>query len=310
MKNVWKRVLLTCIAVPGVGLAIFFPMNNHLVLALIYGVVVTFFGSLEIGSIINFKEVKVQSRFLTVVNLYLFGFGYLWAHNFFGIDIDPVLINLLFLLSIVIFFALIFARDIFKKDLEKSFERIAYSIVSIIYVGLPSFVLPFILNVSAAPVNPHSVFPYVESHGTLLGSLLASYLLIIIWSNDIFAYVWGMLLGRNNKIGLSASPNKSWAGYIGGYFSTFIFVALFYFPLQQFLDPIPYHFFFIVPFFSGFMVPIGDLVESVIKRSVHVKDSGNLILGRGGVLDSVDTLLYVLPVYFIGLQIYMALFIK
>ena len=58
----------------------------------------------------------------------------------------------------------------------------------------------------------------------------------------------------------------------------------------------------IFSFFIAFVAIIGDLVESVIKRSVEIKDSGNLIPGRGGVLDSVDSILFVAPVYYFGIS--------
>ena len=66
-------------------------------------------------------------------------------------------------------------------------------------------------------------------------------------------------------------------------------------------------FYFTLPIFTGFLVPIGDLVESVVKRSANVKDSGNIIAGRGGILDSVDTVLYLLPIYFLLIQLYFAI---
>ena len=72
----------------------------------------------------------------------------------------------------------------------------------------------------------------------------------------------------------------------------------------------PTAFYFLFPVISGFLVPIGDLVESVVKRSVNVKDSGNVIMGRGGVLDSVDTLFYLLPIYFVVLQVYFSFIVS
>lgn len=87
---------------------------------------------------------------------------------------------------------------------------------------------------------------------------------------------------------------------------TIFFTVIFYFLFDKIFNLIkfPLWFYLILSFISGFLVPIGDLVESVIKRSTSVKDSGNLILGRGGVLDSVDSILYFMPIYFIFLQLY------
>ena len=119
-----------------------------------------------------------------------------------------------------------------------------------------------------------------------------------------------MTFGKKKKLGIAASPNKSLAGYIGGYLTTFAFVGAYYIFFGKYLSQMPTAFYFLFPVISGFLVPIGDLVESVVKRSVNVKDSGNVIMGRGGVLDSVDTLLYLLPIYFIVLQVYFSFIVS
>jgi phosphatidate cytidylyltransferase len=138
-----------------------------------------------------------------------------------------------------------------------------------------------------------------------MGSLISLYFLVMVWSNDIFAYVFGMAFGKNNIIGLTASPKKSWAGYIGGYLSAFVFIFIFYLIFDRFLN-LPLWLYLIPPIFSGILVPIGDLVESVFKRSANIKDSGDVIMGSGVILDSVDTILYFLPIFFLLLQIYFA----
>jgi len=212
----------------------------------------------------------------------------------------------LFSLYIISIISYTYARDIFKKDLSKSFEKISYTLFGLLYIGITAFLLPFIFNLSLNPKNPNPVFLNVDSTGTLLGSFFSLYFIIAVWSNDIFAYVFGMAFGRSNVIGLTASPNKSWAGYIGGYLSTFFWVFIFYILFDRFIG-LPPFLYFLFPIVSGFLVPIGDLVESVFKRSANVKDSGEIIMGRGGILDSIDTLLYVFPIYFLLIQLYFSL---
>ncbi len=216
---------------------------------------------------------------------------------------------MLFFVYLIGILSYILARDIIKKDLTHAFEKMSYTIFGIIYIGIPSFILPFSLNIELNPVNPVPIFYSIESHGTLTGSFLFLYFIILIWASDIFSYVFGMLFGRNNLIGLVASPKKSWAGYIGGYISSFVLSIIFYLIFDKVFNFInfPFWLYIVFPAISGLLVPIGDLVESVFKRSAQVKDSGDGVPGRGGVLDSVDTILFFLPIYFMLFQIYFAL---
>ena len=297
MSNFIKRLLLLIISVPLLFFAIFWPMNSHILIIIIFGVIGTFLGSYEISTLIFRKGINIRRYFLPIINTLIYIFAYFYANNIIKIhEYKQSLV--FFFLSLTAIFSFIYARDIIKKDLSGAFEKMAYTVFGILYIGLPSFLVPFILNVKINPQNPTPIFFNIESHGTLTGSFLALFLVINIFSNDIFGYVFGMLLGRSNVINLEASPKKSWAGYIGGYLTTFVWVVIFGF------IHFPILFYFLLPVFGGFLIPVGDLVESVIKRSVNVKDSGNIIMGRGGVLDSIDSILYFTPIFFIYLQIY------
>jgi len=304
MSNFKTRLILTLVCIPLIIVAIFWPQDTHILALIAFGVLVTIVGSYEINSLIYHKGINVRRIFIPTVNTLIFLFSCFYVNNIFNMQkFKPIWI--LFVLFILTIISFVYARDIFKKDLSKSFEKMSYTLFGILYIGVPSFIIPFLFNISFDPQNPIPLFYNIESKGTLTGSFFALYFITVIWSNDIFAYVFGMAFGRNNIINLAASPKKSWAGYIGGYLSTFFFVTIFYFLFDRFLHQ-PWWLYFIFPFFSGFFVPIGDLVESVFKRSANIKDSGDIIAGRGGILDSVDTILYVLPIYFILIQVYFA----
>ena len=304
MSNFTKRLILTLTCIPLMIFSLFFPRDNHILIALVYGVLVTIIGSYEINSLIYHKGISVKRIFLPVVNFLIFIFACLYANNYFNIRSFKPLFPL-FLVFIIAIISFIYARDIFKQDLAKSFEKMSYTLFGLLYIGVPSFIFPFLFNISNNPENPVPLFLNVDSKGTLMGSLLALYYITIVWTSDIFAYVFGMAFGRNNVIGLAASPKKSWAGYIGGYLSTFVFVAIFYILFDRFIG-FPLWLYFSIPVISGILVPVGDLVESVFKRSANIKDSGDVIMGRGGILDSVDSILYMLPIYFLLLQVYFA----
>ncbi|HOJ64422.1 MAG TPA: phosphatidate cytidylyltransferase [Spirochaetota bacterium] len=305
MTNFTKRLILTLVAVPIAIFILFWPMDTHIFVFIIFWILITILGSYEINSLIYHKGIKVKRYYLPIINSSILIASYLYANNFFNIQ-NFKLYWIFFAIYIITIISSIYARDIFKQDLTYSFEKMSYTLFGMLYIGIPSFFMPFIFNISKNPKNPIPIFYNIDSTGTLTGSLLALFFIVLVWSNDIFAYVFGMAFGRNNVIKLAASPKKSWAGYIGGYLSTFVFVTIFYFLFDRFIK-FDIWFYFGLPFITGILVPIGDLVESVVKRSANVKDSGNIIAGRGGILDSVDTILYLLPIYFLLIQLYFAI---
>ncbi len=299
-----KRLVITLIGVPTVIVFLFFPQNNHIFINIIMAILIPILGSYELNTTLFKSDKKL---FLPIVNFTIFLFSFLYAHNILNIQSYKLTLPL-FVFYIIIIFSYILASSIFHNEFEKSFKDMLYKFLGIIYIGVPSFFLPFIFNVSLSPKKPNPIFFNIDSSGTMEGSLLAIFFIVIVWSNDIFAYVWGMTLGRKNLINMPASPNKSWAGFIGAYITTFLFVPIYYFMFNNIFkfEMLPIWLYFLFPVLTGILVPIGDLVESVFKRHSNEKDSGTIILGRGGILDSVDTILYVFPIYFMILQIYFA----
>jgi phosphatidate cytidylyltransferase len=126
---------------------------------------------------------------------------------------------------------------------------------------------------------------------TLLGSYFTLMLFAGVSVNDSFSYIFGKWIG-GKKIAPSMSPNKTYAGLIGGLFSTILFIFLFdkfVFNLT-FLDKC---LFIIIINIIGFF---GDIFESSLKRRVKIKDSSRLLMGHGGMLDRLDSLILTTPV--------------
>ena len=131
---------------------------------------------------------------------------------------------------------------------------------------------------------------------TLLKDSYPSILLtavVAIWANDTGAYIVGSRIGKN-RLFPSLSPKKSWEGFFGGMLFSVISTTL----LAYFLD---------VTMFDvtkgivlGIVISVfatwGDLFESMLKRNAGVKDSGSLIPGHGGILDRIDSMLFVIPI--------------
>ena len=119
---------------------------------------------------------------------------------------------------------------------------------------------------------------------------------LLVFSSDTFAFFCGMAFGRSNKGIIKVSPNKSIAGFIGGLLVPSVFGAL-----SAILFPEVFAYGaakgFILGLGTAALGVVGDLIESSFKRSAEVKDSGTLIPGRGGILDSVDSIIMAAPVY-------------
>ena len=117
---------------------------------------------------------------------------------------------------------------------------------------------------------------------------------IIVWFSDSFAYAAGRLIGKHKLIPF-VSPGKSWEGFIGGMILTLPLLAVYWVLILG--APLPSIIWFIAMGYLVTMGVVGDLFESMIKRIHHVKDSGTLLPGHGGLLDRFDSLIVVAPVF-------------
>jgi glutamate dehydrogenase (NAD(P)+) len=162
---------------------------------------------------------------------------------------------------------------LYKKDEIKPFQTIAYSFLGIIYVALPFALLHFIA---------FNNFTY--HYEFVLG------ILFIIWANDIGAYAVGSLLGKH-QLFKRISPKKTWEGSIGAALLAILvsyIIACYYTTWNNF------HW-LIIGIITVIAGTYGDLVESLLKRNLKVKDSGSIIPGHGGFLDRFDSFLLVVP---------------
>lgn len=155
----------------------------------------------------------------------------------------------------------------------------AYFFLGQIFIALPFSLLNFILFINSwQPLLLLSVF-------------------ITIWVNDTGAYLIGINFGKH-RLFERISPKKSWEGFIGGAFAVLLsgYVFSIFIPQMSLLNWLILSEIIVV--FSTF----GDLIESLIKRTIHVKDSGNVIPGHGGLLDRFDSMLLAAPIAFIYLS--------
>ncbi|MBO6587411.1 MAG: phosphatidate cytidylyltransferase [Gracilimonas sp.] len=133
------------------------------------------------------------------------------------------------------------------------------------------------------------------------GFLLTLAAVLMVWGGDVFAYFGGRSFGKR-KLAPSISPNKTWEGFISGYFGCFVglAIALYAIPFETSVTmtlTLP------LILLVGTFGPVGDLIESKIKRKAGVKDSSDLLPGHGGFFDRFDALLLVAPAVYIYLQL-------
>lgn len=133
------------------------------------------------------------------------------------------------------------------------------------------------------------------------GFLLTIATLLMVWGNDIFAYFGGKSFGKR-KLAPNISPNKTWEGFFSGYVGCYAGLAITFYAVPFETDltialTLP------LILFIGTFGPIGDLIESKIKRKAGVKDSSSLLPGHGGFFDRFDALLLAAPAAYIYVKL-------
>ncbi|NMB37431.1 MAG: phosphatidate cytidylyltransferase [Bacteroidales bacterium] len=185
-------------------------------------------------------------------------------------------------------------RELRKGETDKGVSpdivnHIAHLMMPVLYIAAPLMLIQFLV------FDPSGYTPW----------LLLS-ILILIWLNDVGAYMFGTLFGQRKgscKLFPSVSPKKSWAGLWGGVVISFL-VAILLYRLTQSLSLLNiswWHWLVMAALVVVFGV-FGDLFESLLKRACNVKDSGNIMPGHGGLLDRFDTMLFVIPVIVLYLK--------
>ena len=180
---------------------------------------------------------------------------------------------------------IIFLMALFTKR-ENPIQNALFTMAGIIYSVLPFGLLHKLVIINSgevdfAPFNPYMLFCII----------------VLIWSNDTFAYLGGSLFGKHKMIE-RISPGKTWEGTIFGVVLTFGLACIIGKYFQENIT---------LWIILGVVVPIlatvGDLVESTIKRQAGIKDTGSIMPGHGGILDRFDSLIFVSPFVFVILKL-------
>ena len=266
-KDILKRALTGIVFLVVIISAILY---SHYTLTFIFFIVLIL-GNAETNRMISIPTIHPQLLLSGVLTklVYLLPVGY-----FFGLyELKWIL-----LLLIVIVFIPIF--ELFR-NLKNPMANISYSILPATYLGLPLAALV------AIAWHDGDYDPYL-----VLG------LFIVIWVYDTGAYLFGTMFGKH-KLFERISPKKTWEGAIGG---GIVAVLVATFILGHYIPQLSAIQWLIASILIVVFGTFGDLMESMLKRSARVKDSGNILPGHGGILDRFDSALTASVVFWLYLQ--------
>lgn len=272
MNKVAKRLLLFFIGLPIVMGLVYIKELYHLPLQIVIGCV-SVLAANELHDMISSRFPTFSKALILILTALQSFLGYYFILQ--GIRLEFCI--WVFLIEILI----LLSTSIFSKSFEGAFVKISTGVLTLFYCG---FLLTFLIRMTEFSNSRYWI----------------SLFLLIIFMCDSAAWLFGNLFGKNNKGFIAASPNKSIAGFIGGILGS-VAVSVVFKLVFSHVVIYPWWKLIIIVLGTAICGIIGDLIESVFKRSVNVKDSGNLIPGRGGLLDSIDSILIAIPCYYAGL---------
>jgi phosphatidate cytidylyltransferase len=182
--------------------------------------------------------------------------------------------------------------ELYRKS-DKPFDSLAHTLFPVIYAAVPLSLFPF-------SAFGHTGLEPLLSRGTLVFSPAAVVgFFILLWVNDSAAYLAGVTFGKH-RLMERISPKKSWEGAVGGFLLTIV-AAWF---LAPWLGIVGKGGWIIISVIISVAGTYGDLVESMLKRSTGVKDSGNIMPGHGGFLDRFDSTIVSFPLVFLYITLF------
>ena len=284
MSKLISRLLIFFIGIPVVIAVIVIPFCDHLPLHVLICAVCALASS-ELHDLFS-HNAKLLPKPLVVFCAILpplaaAAYAILPSMTGFRFRVGSEIITLSYAVSVLLCLAVeVFGADEFSL----SNTRLSSSVFILTYTG---FSLTFVSRISVWKHDGKSV----------IVPLLCAFALMVFMC-DSLAWFFGVLFGKNNKGIAKASPNKSVAGFLGGFAGSVAAALLCRYIWQDVFWGSP-----LKAAATGlciaFCAVTGDLAESVFKRSAGIKDSGSIVPGRGGMLDSVDSIVMSAPVFYL-----------
>lgn len=279
IKKIVSRLLIFFVGIPLVALLILCcTFKQHLVVNLIL-TVLNVIAAMELRTILS-KKIAVPGKVSTIFFAATLPLAMVLHISF---DFNTEFFALVTIISVNVFFLRGIIGTAYTRD---HIAKLGSSLILLVYPGMFSI---WIMKIASLPYASAVMLIFVLS----------------VFANDSFAWLFGMLFGKNNRGIFPVSPNKSIVGFIAGLSMAILIYFLASCILPEFDIPaftaknLPTPLATIIlGLATGLATIAGDLVESAIKRSTEVKDSGTIMHGRGGMLDSLDSLVFAAPVFF------------
>ena len=274
MKKIVERIIMFVVGLPLVISSVYFLPYQHFLVLHLEIFAVTALSIIEIRAMFSRKIAVYSTPVVLFTGMIIPLAAYLFMFRLFS-RIGMVLIGI----GALYFIFFVEAFYSFSKPFEKSIQRVCSAVFMIFYPGL------FLSFIS------------VMTRWSSASNIIAIFLLMVFLC-DSLAWLFGVLFGKGNRGFVPASPNKSIVGFIGGLIAATAagWLAFELFP-SAFGKSLGGS--LLTGLCTGLAAIVGDLIESIFKRSAEVKDSGALILGRGGILDSIDSILLAAPVFYL-----------
>lgn len=292
MSKVASRLLVFFIGIPIVIGIVIFPVLNHLPLHILI-CFMTGAGACELYNLASKKHSLLPKKFIVTCATLIAVVATLYyvIPELVGISIHvgKEIITFAYILTLL---GILFLEVFTASSFERSIERIAVSSYIVTYTG---FLMTFVSRMTVWKIN-----------GVRITVPAICIFLLMVFFCDSIAWFMGVLFGKNNRGVVKASPNKSVMGFIGGFIGSAMAGAIGFVVWKDIFSGFSCGLvkLMVVGLFMAFSSIVGDLAESVLKRSAEIKDSGNLIPGRGGVLDSIDSILISAPVFYLLFSIF------
>lgn len=272
MSNTVKRLLTFFIGFPLVAVISLAKPFNHIGLQILIFAVST----ISIFEYHNLISSKIENFYPKWLFCSLGMLEPVLASLFLYLGLSHEILLWVYTFTVIILMAI---ECLSAQDFTKSAEKIALGAFGIFYID---FLISFVNRLPVFGNQTHVIVLFMT----------------YVFMCDSSAWFFGILFGKNNRGIFKASPNKSIAGFIGGIFSDVAIAAIVKLIFPNILTADIWRY-MVIAFFTALAAIIGDLIESVIKRSCGAKDSGKVIPGRGGMLDCIDSIVVAAPVFYI-----------
>lgn len=270
-----KRVLTTIIGLPIIIAILIF--SNTLIVDLIVSVV---------ACIAVYEYTKAASKETKIISWipYLCAVSIIFLHNTAVVEKVSYIINSI---GIPLVLMILFLHVIIS-NMKITFKDISYTLIGTLYIIGFIIFIPIIYGIE----------------GDICGKVLIWYVFIAAWATDIFAYLVGKHFGKHKFS--KVSPNKTIEGCTAGIVATIIISLIFTYFINLYMAyEISYIFVMVMSIILSVAGQVGDFSASVIKRHFDIKDYSNLFPGHGGMLDRIDSLMFIAPFAYFAFMLFL-----